>query len=130
MQTKQQSKTLRVALWITQIVLALLLLSGAVMKWLPISQLSEMMPWTGEVPEVVVRLLGVADLLGAVGLMMPGLLKWDRRWTVWAAAGVAALMVSAIVFHVARGEEEVIGLNGFMLAMAAFVAWGTVRTKA
>ena len=127
METKQQSKALHIALWITQIVLALLLLSGAVMKWMPIARLSEMMPWTGEVPEILVRLLGVVDLIGAIGLVLPGLLGWKRKWTVWAAVGVALLMVSAVVFHVMRGEAEVIGLNGIVFVGAVFVLWGTKR---
>jgi uncharacterized membrane protein len=121
----KRAKALRVALLISRILLALLLLSGAVMKWLPIEQISETMPWTGELPEIAVRLLGVVDLLGAIGLLVPGMLGWNKYWTVAAAVGVAALMVSAIVFHVIRGEVEVIGINIFAGIVALFVAWGT-----
>lgn len=128
-QKQKRAKALRVSLWTAQIVLALLLLSGAVMKWLPIEKIAPMMPWTGELPEVAVRLLGVVDLLGAIGLVVPAALRWSYRWTVAAAVCVAVLMVCAVVFHVLRGEAEVIGVNVFGFAVAVFVAWGTVRKE-
>lgn len=121
---QQRTRSLRLALWIAQVVLALLLLSGAIMKWMPIERISAMMPWTCELPKMTVRLLGIVDLLGAVGLVLPAALRWKWQWTFCAAVGVGLLMVSAIVFHVGRDEAEVIGVNVFGLAVAVFVAWG------
>lgn len=112
------------ALWLAQVVLALLMASGAVLKFMPIGKLSAMMPWTGQVPPILVRLLGLTDLLAALGLILPAALRVRPQLTPWAAAGTAALMVSATVFHLSRGEAAVVGMNVIAAAMALFVAWG------
>ena len=124
---QKSSKTLHIALWIAQIVLAILLLSGFIMKFLPIEKISVMMPWTGQVPELVVRLLGVIDLLGAVGLILPALLRIKPQLTSWAALGIIALMLCAIIFHISRGEVSVIGINVFSIIIAVFIVWGRFR---
>lgn len=123
-QTTTTSRPLHISLWIAQVLLALLMLSGAVLKWLPISQSSAMMPWMGQLPEWQVRGLGLLDLLGAVGVILPSLLRIRPQLTVAAAIGIVLLMVSAIVFHISRGEASVIGFNVFLLLIAAFIAWG------
>lgn len=112
------------ALWIAQTLLAIFMLMGAYMKFQPIEQLSAMMPWTGEVPEWVVRTLGCLDMFGAIGLMLPATFKMKQELTFWAAIGVGALMVLASIFHVVRGEASVIGANIMALAFAAYIAWG------
>lgn len=116
------SKTLNVILWIAQVLLAAIMFMGAVMKFMPVNP--DMMPWAGEVSPMIVKLLGVIDLLGGLGLILPGLLRLSQRWTVLAATGVFLLMVCAIIFHVSRGESEVIGFNIVAAAVAAFIAWG------
>lgn len=121
------SKALHITLWIAQILVALCLLMGAVMKFMPIETIAAMMPWTGELPELLVRLLGLTDLLGALGLIFPALLRIRPQLTAWAAVGVVALMLSAIVFHVSRGEASVIGFNIFLLLLAVFIAWGRFK---
>jgi hypothetical protein len=124
--TNQQkiSRTMHVTLWVAQIVLAALLLSGAVMKFMPVEKISGMMPWTGQVPIGMVRLLGIIDLFGAAGLVLPGVLHIKPQLTSWAALGIIVLMFCAIIFHVSRGEGSVIGFNVFCVALAGFVGWG------
>lgn len=112
------------ALWAAQIVLAALFIMGAVMKFLPIVTASGMMPWMGEVPSLVVRLLGIIDLLAALGLVLPGLFHLGLRLTCLTALCMIALMLSAIIFHVVRGEVSSIGINVFCMLLAGFVAWG------
>ena len=124
------SKGMNVALWTTQILLALLMLSGTALKFMPIDKLSAMMPWTGQVPEIVVRLLGVIDLLGAAGLILPQWLNIKPRLTFWAAVGVGALMICAIIFHVSRGEAADIGINIVGLVLAVFIGWGRSKKEA
>lgn len=123
-----QTKALHIALWVVQILLAALLISGAIMKFMPIAHISQSMPWTGDVPPLIVRLLGCIDLAGALGLVLPGLLRIKPRLTPWAAVGVVALMLCATLFHVSREETPVIGLNLVAGALAAFVAWGRFKT--
>lgn len=123
----KKSKAMHVALWVAQGLLFITLAMGAVMKFMPIEKIAAMMPWTGELPEITVRLLGVIDLLGVLGVVLPALLRWKPQLTVWAAIGIVLLMISATVFHVSRGEASVIGFNLFTLVMAVFVAWGRFK---
>lgn len=123
----KHSKTMHVALWVAQVILAVIFLMGAVMKWQPIEKTAAMMPWVGQVPSVVVRLLGIVDLLAATGLILPSLLRIQPRLTSWTAVCVIVLMICAIVFHVSRGEAAVIGINIFCIVVAAFIAWGRVK---
>jgi hypothetical protein len=99
-------------------------LSGAIMKFLPIEKVSSMMPWTGEVDPILVRLLGIIDLLAATGLILPSLLRIKPQLTPWTSTGIIVLMLSAIYFHIQRGETNVISFNIILSILAAFVAWG------
>ncbi|HKC68965.1 MAG TPA: DoxX family protein [Bacteroidia bacterium] len=116
------SKGMNAALWTAQILLAASLLTGTALKFMPIEKVSAMMPWTGQIPVIYVRLLGVIDLLGAAGLILPMWLNIKPQLTKWAATGCTALMVCAIIFHVLRGEASVIGFNIFCIVLAVFIA--------
>lgn len=93
----------------------------------PITQLSATLPWTGQVPEALVRFIGISEFLGAIGLVLPSLLRIKPHLTVWAAVGLAITMVLALIFHVFKGEVSVIGINIFLGLVAAFIAWGRSR---
>ena len=82
------------------------------------------MPWTGQVPKLVVRLLGMIDFLAAIGLILPALLRIKPQLTPWAAVGIIVLMFCAIIFHISRGEASVIGVNVFCGVLAGFIGWG------
>ncbi|MES2134104.1 MAG: DoxX family protein [Bacteroidota bacterium] len=125
--TQQPSKAIHVTLWVAQAVLALSLIMGTFLKFMPIEKVSSMMPWTGQVPEMIVRLLGIVDLLGAVGLILPALLRIKPQLTPWAALCTVALMLCATIFHISRGEASVIGFNLFCIVLAAFIAWGRFK---
>ncbi len=127
--TNQQKspKAMHITLWTAQIIVAACLTMGAIMKFMPIEKISEMMPWTGELSPAIVRLLGLLDLLGALGLILPLLLHFKANLTSWTAISIVALMLSAIIFHVSRGEASVIGFNIFLAAIAVFVAWGRFK---
>ncbi len=75
----------------------------------------------------LVRALGMIDLLGALGLILPALLRISPILTPWAAVGVIALMLCAIVFHISRGEASDIGINIFSVLLAVYVAWGRFK---
>jgi hypothetical protein len=124
--TNQQtpSRAMNITLWIAQILLAASLLMGTIMKFLPIEKIATMMPWTGQVPAWLVRLLGLMDLIGAMGLILPSLLRIKPQLTAWSAVCVVVLMLCAIVFHISRGEAPVIGVNIFYVVIALFIAWG------
>ena len=118
---------MHITLWVAQVLLAGFFINGAVMKFSPIEKISPTVPWIGQVPELIVRLLGVIDVLGAVGLILPALLRIKPQLTPWAALASIALMLSALVFHVSRGETGVIWFNIVFAFVALFVAWGRFK---
>jgi hypothetical protein len=73
---------------------------------------------------VLVRFIGMAELAGAVGLVLPALTRIRPALTAWAAAGLAAVMASAVVFHLVRGEPAGAVITAALGALAAFTAWG------
>ena len=93
----------------------------------PIDQLSKMLPWTAQVSEALVRFIGVAEILGALGLILPSLLRIQPKLTPIAAVGLALVMLFAAAFHISRGETPAIGMNFVLIALAAFVAWGRFK---
>lgn len=111
-------------LWLAQIVLALGFVAAGVMHAFRYEQSSRQLPWVSAIPKGQVRLIGLLELLGGVGLILPavtGVLPW---LTPLAAVGLALIMLSAIVFHLSRRERSnALGLS-VGLVLAVFVAVG------
>ena len=125
MTTHKPSKGLHITLWICQIVLAAMFLMAGFMKLTtPIDKLSETIPWAKDVSAALVRFIGASELLGALGLVLPALLRVKTWLTPLAAVGIALIMIFAIVFHVLRGEMSATGFNVIIMVLALFVAWG------
>lgn len=118
-------KLLHRALWAAQIMVALVFCAAGLVKFFtPISQLSGMLPWAGELPPVLVRTLGVIDLAGGLGVLLPSLTRVLPRLAVQAALGCIALQLCAIAFHLSRGEASVLPLNLVLLPLCVFIFWG------
>ena len=118
-------KRLNVVLWVLQILLALFfgLASGAPKFLLP----QEMLGMPIALPDVFVKLIGVCEEAGALGLLLPGLLRTRPGLTPLAAACLVALTICAAVYQVMGGQP---GNAVFALAMGAicaFVAYGRWR---
>lgn len=114
-----------VALWAAQLAILILFAWVGYLKLAtPIMDLARRWSWTGEVPPAIVRTLGVIDLLGGLGVVLPWLTRIKPGLTVAAALGCAALQCCAIVFHALRGETSVIWFNLVFLALATFVLVG------
>lgn len=112
-------------LWILQGVLALLFGMAGVMKSTqPTSQLARSMTWIDRVSPATVRFIGVSELLGAIGVILPWALNTVPILTPLAAVGLALTQVLAIIHHARYGEYKAIVFNVFLFAMAAFVAYG------
>ncbi len=124
----QPGRGLKIGLWVAQALIAALFIMAGVMKLsTPIAQLSANMPWTGQYPEGFVRFIGLVDLAGGLGILLPALTRIMPRLTVLAALGCAVLQVCALVFHLSRGEAMVTPLNVVLLALSLFVLWGRAR---
>jgi putative oxidoreductase len=116
--------TLNFWLWAAAALLAGLYLMAGVMKATqPLDKLTAQMKWPAQYPRLT-RFVGVAEVLGAVGLILPlltGILAW---LTPLAALCLVLVQVLAIGFHLMRKEPQVLPVNLVLLALAGFVAWG------
>ena len=114
-----------VALWIVQGLLALIFLfTGGMKLALPLETLTKQMPFPGW----FVRSLGVAEVLGALGLLLPGLLRIQPHLTPLAATGLVIIMIGAIVSTLALGGGGVLVLIPLVVGLlASFVAFGRWR---
>ena len=117
-------KHLTRALWIVQGLLALIFLFAGGMKLvLPLDALTGPVP----LPGLFVRFLGVAEVLGAVGLILPGLLRIWTGLTPLAAAGLVIIMIGATVITSATGEVAAALISLVVGLLAAFIAYGRWR---
>ena len=90
----------------------------------PVEALAASIPWVNDVPAGLVMFIGVSELLGGIGLLLPSILRVKPVLTPLAAAGLALVMLFAAVFHLLRGEAGTIGLNIVVMLIAILVAWG------
>ncbi|BCJ76093.1 hypothetical protein CS0771_56370 [Catellatospora sp. IY07-71] len=117
---------MNVVLWIIAGLLAIAFLGAGVMKLSkPKDQLiASGMGWAENYSAGAVKAVGAVELLAAVGLVLPALLDIAPVLVPLAAAGLAVIMVGAIVIHARRGERQAIIANVVLLILAAVVAWG------
>ena len=116
---------MNIALWIVQVLLALVFLMAGGMKIMRSKEeLKENMEFVEDFSSETVRVIGVLEILGAIGVVLPaltGILPW---LTPLAAVGLVLTMIGAAVTHVRREEYPMIAINAVLLALAAFVAYG------
>jgi len=127
---KQQSKSnvLHVILWIAQVLLAaMFLMVGFSKVSQPIPVLASQTPIAGDLPEVLTRCIGIIEILGALGLILPSMLRVKPFLTPLAALGIAIIMLLAAITHLSRGEAEVIPMNFILGLVALFIAWGRYK---
>ncbi len=116
-------------LWIIQVLLALLFLfAGGTKLVLPIEVLTSMgSPNQIPLPGLLVRFIGVCEVLGAIGLILPGLLRTRTGLTPLAAAGLVIIMIGATALTFAA-DGVGLALVPFVVGLlAAFVAYGRWR---
>ena len=115
---------MNVALWIVQgLLAALFLFAGGAKLVLPLDQ----MVGPVALPGWFFRLLGVAEVLGALGLVLPGLLRIRPGLTPLAAAGLVIIMIGATVITLVGGMVAVALMDLVVALLAAFVAYGRWR---
>ena len=99
------------------------LMAGGMKATQPIDKLAGQMKWPADLPRLT-RFVGIAEVLGAIGLILPlltGILAW---LTPLAALCLVLVQVLAIGFHIMRKEPHILPANLVLLLLAAFVAWG------
>jgi uncharacterized membrane protein YphA (DoxX/SURF4 family) len=120
---KQRKPILTSALWIIQGLLALLFLFAGSMKLIvPIEMLTAQMPLP--LPGLFLQFIGVAEVAGAIGLILPGLLRIRPILTPLAACGLLIIMIGATVVTLAGGEVLPALVPLVMGLLCAFVVYG------
>ena len=117
------------ALWVLQILGALLYLASGVMKVFMFDKISADVPSFGALPRNAWTLLGIIELACAVGLIVPGALHWRPSLTAVAAAILAVESLVFIGVHVKYGEMPPIIMSAVLGLVMAFVAYGRYVLK-
>lgn len=112
-------------LWIAQVVLAFIFLMAGAMKLAKTkAELGEQMAWVEDVTESRLLTIGVLELLGAIGLILPGITGIGPLLVPLAATGLGLIMILAARLHFQRSEMPNVAVNVILLVLAVFVAWG------
>jgi len=112
------------ALWIVQALLAALFLFAGGMKLiLPLDQMAGPVP----LPGLFLRFIGVAEVLGAIGLILPGLLRIRPGLTPLAAAGLVIIMIGATAITLAGGDVVTAVIPLVVGVLSALVVYGRWR---
>lgn len=115
---------MNVVVWVLQVLLALaFLLAGVTKVSQPRQKLVASMGWVEDFSDTGVRTIGVLEILGGVGLLLPAVTGVATVLVPLAAVGLALLMVGAAATHRRRGEVPMIGINAVLLLLAVVVAW-------
>jgi uncharacterized membrane protein YphA (DoxX/SURF4 family) len=112
------------ALWTTQLLLAAIFFATGLTKLTQprVRLAAGPMGWAADVTDVEFRTVGLLEVLGALGLVLPGALGIAPLLTPLAAVGLALTMVGAMVTHVRMGETDRLVVPIVLLALTLFVA--------
>jgi uncharacterized membrane protein YphA (DoxX/SURF4 family) len=113
-----------IILWVLQVVLAAPFLALGLVKAFQYEQASARSKWIKDLSRGLLAFIGICEILGAVGLILPaltGILPW---LTPLAALGLATIMILAAGFHARRREYRSIITNLILLTLAACIVYG------
>ncbi len=114
-------------LWIVQGVLALMFLFAGGSK-LVMSAEQMQAPGPIQFPVAFIRFIGVCELLGAIGMIVPGLTGIKPGLTPLAAAGLIVIMIGATVTNIVDGPAQFAAFTIVLGLLAATVLWGRWQT--
>lgn len=127
MTEQRKSKGLHIGLWIAQGLLAAAFGIAGIMKLtMPTEELlAKGMGFVREYGVGTIRFIGISEVLGALGLILPAALRIKPILTPLAAVGIAIIMVLATSYHISHSEPFISTI--VLLAIALFVAWGRLK---
>jgi uncharacterized membrane protein YphA (DoxX/SURF4 family) len=120
----------QVALWAAQILLCVVYgASGVMNSSMSVEALMTMgMTHAGVLPHWLLRFLGISELAGCIGIILPALTRIKPILTPLAALGFTAIQILAIGFHIERGEfAKMAPINAALIALSLFVLWGRIK---
>lgn len=116
---------MEIALWIVAALTAVVNLFAGGMKILAVARYRTQAAWAENAPSVVIRGIGVLEVLGAIGIILPQLTGIGApTLTILAAAGLVLIQAGAIVVHLRRREFSMLPVNIMLLALPLFVFLG------
>ncbi|MFI6541381.1 DoxX family protein [Nonomuraea sp. NPDC050547] len=116
---------MNVFLWIVQAVLAAMFAMSGLEKLLRLKdELAGRYPWTAMFSQTAVRAIGVTELLGTIGLIVPAAAGIAPVLTPIAATGLAIMMALAGAMHIRRKEPAGLKVTAVLLMLCVLVAWG------
>jgi uncharacterized membrane protein YphA (DoxX/SURF4 family) len=125
--TGAASRALNIALWVLQVLLAAVFLAHG---WLMVAPPAEMVEMINAQLGVGLRLfIGVAELLAAAGLILPGVTRILPGLTALVAAGLTIVMASATVLHIVRGELSSAIMAAVLLVLVTVLAYMRWKVK-
>jgi uncharacterized membrane protein YphA (DoxX/SURF4 family) len=116
---------MNIVLWVLQVFLALAFFAHGVLFLNPPAELVDQI--NASLPRWFQLFLGGAEILAAIGLILPAATRVMPWLVTWAAAGIVIVMVAATVWHVARSEFSSAAITLLLLAMAGLVAYMRYR---
>ena len=117
---------MNIALWIAQALLAAIFLFAGGMKLIiPIEEMTKQMPIP--LPGWFLRFTGIVEVLGAIGVILPWLLRIRPALTPLAATGLVIVMIGATVYTLAAGDFASAPIPLVVGILAALVAYGRWR---
>jgi uncharacterized membrane protein len=117
------------ALWGLQVVVGIYFVAVGVLHFVVPPGLPIPMQWMYDLSPTLHYISGTAEVLGGLGLILPGLTGIQTRLTPLAATGLMAVMLLAVVFHLPRGETPNVATNIVLAAILAFIAYGRLKLR-
>lgn len=115
---------MNILLWILQILFGLYFIAVGVMHFIVPEGLPAQMSWMYDLSPWLHWISGTAEILGGLGLILPGIFRIQTRLVPLAAIGLCLVMVGAVIYHLTRGEYQNIVLNVINVLILAFIAYG------
>lgn len=116
-----------IGLWLLQALLAAVFLAHGWLLLAPPVEIAAVM--NAQFPRVFWVFLGVAEVLAAIGLILPGVTRILPRLILWACGGLTIVMVSATVLHLVRSEWSSAVTTAILLGLIMLVAYGRARVR-
>ena len=115
---------MNIVLWILQILFGLYFIAVGVMHFIVPPDLPAQMSWMYDLPTWLHWVSGIAEILGGLGLILPGIFRIQTRLVPLAALGLMLVMIGAVIYHLTRGEFQNIGINVLNALILGFIAYG------
>ena len=123
--TDRSGRKLNVLLWVLQILLAMLFTFSGVMKFImPVEEMTKQI----SLPGWFLHFIGVAEILGAIGLVLPGVLRIRAGLTQLAAVGLVVIMIGATAVNLKAGQRGAALTTVVVGLLLVFVAYSRRRT--